>query len=1323
MSSFSPLEEVSHSIRQEIIRFESVHPSIYAIYDLVDAIDDKNISDSLRQLVVSIEDAFVNSQEWTLSHRVPDIKLGLLGSIQSGKSALVHRYLTGTYLHEESPEGGRFKKEISLENHSHLLLIRDEGGPPDQQFSHWIDGVIFVFSLENFESYQLVYDYYARLSTYRDLTSLPILLVGTQACLKILQTRSLASGKPCRPITPQFSSTVPSRPHGIISTEPVVVTGTPQPQHALYPQSYVRGTTSTTTTKPPVSVALTSSSVSIPVTASSERNGRSNTNISSTAVVRRSDMHSNAGFEPDTVEPSNDYHPSQTLLAGGSVLACFATAGGTNGTRLFQTLNAKSISDIGPIGSDVTAGRSMSADSPDDWATHPFFVDGQLPHSFIRHPDCLPSEYSESVVQPVTPHTLEYIPPIPKLPNSVLAAGGDLVDLTSSYPVVSETLKTSDEFDSLRQTILATDFLSTTLVAASSVFSVALENEVIEGKPESNEAITPSSTPTHSRKNRRKSNLFQKKNEEEKERDKKINGIGSGRAIPLKQGFLYKRTCKPLSKEWKTKKYVTLTDDARLTYHPSIHDYMENTHGKEIDLSRTTVKIPGIPFRQVGGRITSNGLLRNQLSDANAVVFDSLLFFFDEVHLRHFIIPDKRNPIPVSTGATDNTATLNDSSTSDQDISRYLRLAYFILYCVSFLLSLIESEGYEFQLISMDRQWHFEATGPEERDEWVMYIERAIMTRLQLNESNKRTRAGGACLGSGNSFAGSASNMVCIGSRSTGDNNSLTSGRSGAGDTSEMAATEQLVQSIRSAAGNDFCADCGAPGSSFKGTKDSTSVKKRHRRVKSNPKTNCADGYDPEWASLNLGTMVCISCSGIHRQLGTHISRIRSLHLDEWSQESVAVMCAIGNTLANSVWEAAVPVNAGNRKKPEPTSTREEKEAWIRAKYDHQEFLPPLPYPDAPLQQQLIDAIARQDTRQVVLCLALATPDTVNAPYSRQDPRAAIHIAATLGNLVYLQLLLWYNGDPSVTDHEGRNAFYYAHCSQKYDCAEFLLRSGCPKQLVPPNTTGLSAGSSAPIIRSAHPSPVLPQQQPVLSSHQLGSSLQAQHSVTMDLLGSSALPDPFMQHSSTNPGTGVNQPHHFSHLQQQQQQQSCALLSLPSSLISGVQTQVNNAFLVPQVPPQQPQPFANGGPTSTLSTGMMCGNPTGLAYHGSSNMNLPSNNASYGTSMNQAVGATLPRRRAPPLAPPILQPFARPNMGPLQAQPPISTGTHRPHSGAVLPDRPSGSSVRPAVSSTHHPLPSHLPPVLARPGTSVNSSTSASNSTHPLVQSNQEVGL
>ena len=78
----------------------------------------------------------MNSQEWTLSRGVPDLRLGIVGSLSSGKSALVHRYLTGSaYMQEESPEGGRFKKEILLDGQSYLLLIRDEGGPPELQVS------------------------------------------------------------------------------------------------------------------------------------------------------------------------------------------------------------------------------------------------------------------------------------------------------------------------------------------------------------------------------------------------------------------------------------------------------------------------------------------------------------------------------------------------------------------------------------------------------------------------------------------------------------------------------------------------------------------------------------------------------------------------------------------------------------------------------------------------------------------------------------------------------------------------------------------------------------------------------------------------------------------------------------------------------------------------------------------------------------------------------------------------------------------------------------------------------------------------------------
>lgn len=80
---------------------------------------------------------------------------------------------------------------------------------------------------------------------------------------------------------------------------------------------------------------------------------------------------------------------------------------------------------------------------------------------------------------------------------------------------------------------------------------------------------TPSSTPTTTRKSRRRSNLFtpSKKGDDKL---KNSGDIGSGRAIPLKQGYLYKRSSKPLNKDWK-KKYVTLCDDGRLTYHPSLH--------------------------------------------------------------------------------------------------------------------------------------------------------------------------------------------------------------------------------------------------------------------------------------------------------------------------------------------------------------------------------------------------------------------------------------------------------------------------------------------------------------------------------------------------------------------------------------------------------------------------------------------------------------------------------------------------------------------------------------------------------------------------------
>ncbi|XP_034648690.1 arf-GAP with GTPase, ANK repeat and PH domain-containing protein 1-like [Trachemys scripta elegans] len=87
---------------------------------------------------------------------------------------------SGSYSLRAPQRGGQFKKEVVLDGQSHLLLIREEGGAPDLKFASWVDAVVFVFSLENEDSFQEVSQYYNLLSSYRNPSEVAVALVGTQ---------------------------------------------------------------------------------------------------------------------------------------------------------------------------------------------------------------------------------------------------------------------------------------------------------------------------------------------------------------------------------------------------------------------------------------------------------------------------------------------------------------------------------------------------------------------------------------------------------------------------------------------------------------------------------------------------------------------------------------------------------------------------------------------------------------------------------------------------------------------------------------------------------------------------------------------------------------------------------------------------------------------------------------------------------------------------------------------------------------------------------------------------------------------------------------
>lgn len=64
---------------------------------------------------------------------------------------------------------------------------------------------------------------------------------------------------------------------------------------------------------------------------------------------------------------------------------------------------------------------------------------------------------------------------------------------------------------------------------------------------------------------------------------------------------------------------------------------------------------------------------------------------------------------------------------------------------------------------------------------------------------------------------------------------------------------------------------------------------------------------DPDLASYNIGIFICTRCSGIHRSMGVHISKVKHLKLDRWEDAQIERMKEIGNIKAKKIYEENVP--------------------------------------------------------------------------------------------------------------------------------------------------------------------------------------------------------------------------------------------------------------------------------------------------------------------------------------------------------------------------------------------------------------------------------